>query len=118
MARTKTAKTGTEATVKEPKMPVEVKEEPQEMVKEAEETIELDIPEEPQVKESKVSKEPESEKVDENVLPDYAKRVLKLFNNKPFLYVSSKGGAFDVDSKPSVRGSAILYKNPYYQSKQ
>ncbi len=49
-------------------------------------------------------------------LPDYAKRVLKLFDNEPYLYISSKGGAFTPDTKPSERGEAILYKNPFYKS--
>ena len=54
--------------------------------------------------------------VDIAELPDYAKRVLKLYDNEPYLYVTAKGGAFRPDSKPSERGGAILYKNPFYKS--
>lgn len=64
-------------------------------------------------KKSKVVTETVAE-IDE--LPDYAKRVLKLFDNEPYLYVSSKGGAFKPGTKPSERGEAILYKNPFYKS--
>lgn len=41
-----------------------------------------------------------------------------MFKDKETLFISSGGGAFDADTEPSVRGNAILYKNPYYKSKK
>lgn len=48
-------------------------------------------------------------------LPELAKKVLKLYPDMPKLYVSKTGGVFPVNTNPSSRGSAILYKNPFYQ---
>lgn len=48
-------------------------------------------------------------------LPDYAKRVLKLYDTEPELYVTPKGGVFTKGTDPSVRGAAILFKNPFYK---
>ena len=50
-------------------------------------------------------------------LPDYVKRVLKVFNNHAELYVDTVGKVFTADTKPSLYGNAILYKNPFYNSK-
>lgn len=44
-------------------------------------------------------------------------RILKAFNNMPELYVSNTGRVFSPGAKPSLRGNAILYKNPFYNSK-
>ena len=52
----------------------------------------------------------------EEAIPEHAKGVLKAFNNHKELYVSRTGAAFPADTKPSLRGNAILYKNPYYKS--
>ena len=49
-------------------------------------------------------------------LPDYAKRVLQLYPDEPELYISKKGGVFSKNTQPALRGSAILFKNPYYKS--
>ncbi len=50
-------------------------------------------------------------------IPDNVKGILKSFNNYPELYVSAMGRVFSTDAKPSLRGNAILYKNPFYNSK-
>lgn len=53
----------------------------------------------------------------EEEIPFNVKRILKLFNNYPELYVNNAGGVFTTSAKHSLRGNAILYKNPYYNSK-
>lgn len=50
-------------------------------------------------------------------IPDHAKRVLKIFSNLPEAYIDTTGGVYSPDSKPAIRGKAILYKNPFYHSK-
>ena len=50
-------------------------------------------------------------------IPDNVLRILKLFRNMSELYVSKSGSVFTPDTKPSLRGNAILYKNPFYNSK-
>ena len=52
----------------------------------------------------------------ESVLSDAVKRVLKIFKNLPEAYISSNGGIYTTNTKPSLRGNAILYKNPFYNS--
>lgn len=42
------------------------------------------------------------------------KRVLKSFPNYEKLYVNKQGGVFAPDTKPTLVGGAILYKNPFY----
>ena len=50
-------------------------------------------------------------------IPEAAKRILKLFYNLPELYITNAGRVFTPESKPSLRDGAILYKNPFYNSK-
>ena len=50
-------------------------------------------------------------------IPANVQRILKAFNNMPELYVTSTGRVFSPGAKPSLRGNAILYKNPFYNSK-
>lgn len=81
----------------------------QEVIKKEEEKVEAPV---------KVEKpEAISEKtVEIEEIPDYAKKILKLYDSEPELYISKKGGVFSVNTEPSLRGSAILFKNPYYKS--
>ena len=46
-------------------------------------------------------------------IPDFAKNLLKLYDDCEELYVSPSGSVFTPDTKPAIRGNAILYKNPY-----
>lgn len=55
--------------------------------------------------------------VAEPEIPANVQRILKAFNNMPELYVSNTGRVFTPGAKPSLRGNAILYKNPFYNSK-
>lgn len=55
--------------------------------------------------------------VAEPEIPANVQRILKAFNNMPELYVSNTGRVFSPGAKPSLRGNAILYKNPFYNSK-
>lgn len=41
--------------------------------------------------------------------------VLKSFPTNESLYVDKHGGAFTADTPKSIRGGAVLYKNPFYK---
>ncbi len=45
---------------------------------------------------------------------DDIKRVLKSFPTYEYLYVNKQGGVFAPDTKPTLVGGAILYKNPFF----
>lgn len=49
-------------------------------------------------------------------IPDYADRLLKMYSDCPEIYVAPSGSVFTPDTKPAIRGNAILYKNPYYNN--
>lgn len=49
-------------------------------------------------------------------LPDNIQRILKLYHNMSELYIDKFGGVFTPDTKPSIRGKAVLYKNHFYKS--
>lgn len=51
-------------------------------------------------------------------LPDHAKAAFRLYPDVEALYIDTKGGLFPADAKPSIVGSAILYKNPNYKSQK
>ena len=50
-------------------------------------------------------------------LPEQALRVLELYPNEKSLYIGKHGGAYSISASQSVRGNAVLYKNPFYKSK-
>lgn len=45
----------------------------------------------------------------------YTLEVLKSFPTHESLYVDRQGGAFTSDTPKAIRGSAVLYKNPFYK---
>lgn len=48
--------------------------------------------------------------------PDsFTLEVLKSFPANESLYVDKHGGAFTADTPKSIRGGAVLYKNPFYK---
>lgn len=48
--------------------------------------------------------------------PDsFTLEVLKSFSTNESLYVDKHGGAFTADTPESIRGGAVLYKNPFYK---
>lgn len=48
--------------------------------------------------------------------PDsYTLDVLKVFPTNESLYVDKHGGAFTTDTPKSIRGNAVLYKNPFFK---
>lgn len=49
-------------------------------------------------------------------IPDFAKKLLKLYDDCEELFVSPSGSVFTPDTKPAIRGNAILYKNPYFNN--
>ena len=89
----------------------EKKEETQETTEKKEEIIE-DIKQDAPKEDGKKTQAVETQDIPENV-----KRILVTFRNMPELYVSKSGSVYTPDTKPSVRGNAILYKNPFYNSK-
>jgi hypothetical protein len=54
--------------------------------------------------------------VKEDMIPEYAKRVLRMYPNVKEMYISRNGGAFPAETKQSLVGNAILYQNPFYKS--
>ena len=98
------------------------------MVETTQETIE-EVVEQPQNENSEevaevkneesVVKVPKQKKttIAESEIPANVQRILKAFNNMPELYVSNTGRVFSPGAKLSLRGNAILYKNPFYNSK-
>lgn len=49
-------------------------------------------------------------------IPAFAQEILKKFRFYPELYIGPTGGIYTVDTAPAIRGVAVLYKNPYYES--
>lgn len=48
--------------------------------------------------------------------PDsYTLDVLKAFPTNESLYVDKHGGTFTTDTPKSIRGNAVLYKNPFFK---
>lgn len=48
--------------------------------------------------------------------PDsFTLEILKSFPANESLYVDKHGGAFTADTPKSIRGGAVLYKNPFYK---
>lgn len=48
--------------------------------------------------------------------PDsFTLEILKSFPTNESLYVDKHGGAFTTDTPKSIRGGAVLYKNPFYK---
>ena len=51
----------------------------------------------------------------ESDIPEHVKSVLKAFPNYRELYIGKAGEVFTKGTKPSDRGTAILYRNPYFK---
>nr|DAP98372.1 MAG TPA: hypothetical protein [Bacteriophage sp.] len=49
-------------------------------------------------------------------IPAFAREILKKFRFYPELYIGPAGGIYTADTAPAIRGVAVLYKNPYYES--
>lgn len=84
-----------------------------EQVEEANNKPELENGETEEPNQENVVEQPSKEEIPVNVL-----KILKVFNDHEELYVSATGRVFSPEAKPSLRGNAILYKNPFYNSKQ
>lgn len=56
------------------------------------------------------------ETVKEKEIPEFVRRILKIYSNYDELYIDAKGGVYTKGTQPSAVGSAILYKNPYFNS--
>lgn len=88
---------------------------------ETEKTLEtvLESTDETKIETEKQDEEDLEDVLDTNTvqeLPDNIQRILKLYHNMPKLYIDKFGGVFTPDTKPSIRGNAVLYKNPFYKS--
>nr|DAP53488.1 MAG TPA: hypothetical protein [Caudoviricetes sp.] len=80
------------------------------------ETEEADkIKEKPKTRKKEVV-ETAVESEDEDI-PEQALHILGLYPKEKSLYIGNHGGVYTLDSSQSVRGNAILYKNPFYKSK-
>lgn len=73
------------------------------------------IKEKPKTRKKEVA-ETAVESEDEDI-PEQALRILGLYPKEKSLYIGNHGGVYTLDSPQSVRGNAILYKNPFYKSK-
>lgn len=90
-----------------------------ETIKTSEIVVESESTDETKIETEKQDKEGLEDVSDTSIvqeLPDNIQRILKLYRNMPELYVDKFGGVFTVDTKPSIRGHAVLYKNPFYKS--
>ena len=56
------------------------------------------------------------EEPNKEIIPAAADRILKIYPSYPELYIGSKGEVYTADTKPHIRGGAILYKNPYFNN--
>lgn len=56
--------------------------------------------------------------VEGDEIPGHIQRILKSFPGYEKLYVDAAGGVFTEGTKPSERGAAILYRNPFFSNKQ
>lgn len=52
----------------------------------------------------------------EQVIPAYALEVLALYPKMEWLYVGKGGRTYRNGTPESVRGNAVLYKNPYFKN--
>lgn len=50
-------------------------------------------------------------------IPEYALSVLKIYPNYPELGICPAGGVYPIDSKLAKNHGAIIYKNPFYNTK-
>ena len=64
---------------------------------------------------AKKDKKVEAVQVPESYIPEHVKSVLKAFPNYRELYIGKAGEVFTKGTKPSDRGTAILYRNPYFK---
>lgn len=107
------------AVVESPESETTVVEQSNEKNEETEVQSKKENSEEPVAENAEKANEEQPEvatKVEE--IPANVQSILKAFNDQPELYVSSNGRVFSPTAKPSLRGNAILYKNPFYNSKQ
>lgn len=86
----------------------ETKEEAAPVAEQANETPEAPTEETKEETETKV----EAQTTD---IPDTANAMLKLYSDMEYAYVNAKGGVFTKETSASVRGNAVLYKNPYFK---
>lgn len=56
------------------------------------------------------------ESVEQQEIPEFAKLILSRYPEEPEMYVDRLGGAFATGTPVSLRGNAVLYKNPYFKS--
>lgn len=51
-----------------------------------------------------------------NKTPDYADRLLEVFDQYPKLYIDRQGSTYIEDTPAPIRADAALYDNPYYNA--
>lgn len=48
--------------------------------------------------------------------PDYADRLLEIFDRYPKLYIDRQGSTYTEDTPAPIRADAALYTNPYHKT--
>ena len=98
--------------------PTEVLVEIQQNADVEQEQITADVPtSEPTPQKAKVTEKPTKATTVEAVEPDEVVRnTLKMYSQYPTLFVDRLGGVFTPDTPTKIRGTATLYKNPFYKS--
>lgn len=81
---------------------------------EEEVTTGVQVPDETTDKKEEVVKQKKVEVQTE--IPRNVDEILKSFPGYKTLYVDVHGGVYTSDTPETIRGKAILYKNPHYQS--
>ena len=125
MAKKKVAAEQAEAAKQEVESKEVAVNQPEEVAEAVEQPAVEETPAEAPKEEKKQDKKPEvpktplkpvtEEEIALDDIPLYAQNVLRRFSNCPELYVTRAGSVFSPDTKPSLRGDAILYKNPFYK---
>ena len=76
-----------------------------------------EAPKEEETVEAKVAEEAKPEPVaKEQDIPKDVLKTLAIFPEMEFLYVGKGGGIYSNGTPESIRGKAVLYKNPYFKN--
>lgn len=83
----------------------------------AKKKTETETPKEEEAVETKVVEETKPEPVaKEQDIPEDVLKTLAVFPEMEFLYVGKGGGIWRNGTPESIRGKAVLYKNPYFKN--
>ncbi len=78
-----------------------------------------ETPKEEEVVETKVAEETDADSTEqEQDIPEDVLKALSVFPEMEFLYVGKGGGIWTKGTPESIRGKAVLYKNPYFKNEK